>query len=405
MDITFTEAGGRVGSQGGGSPSVPASTYPGGRSALQEIWGNQLGLRLQLPGLDVLEGNQTNNSTRLPRPNGPYRFALDESQPPRHSIARLVTTAYLLPQPRASFFEGASPEAVSIQNNQFRLLRINGSENDHELTTAASVTVQVQSLVLGTLVFSGPQYTIQLASRAQRIEHILQQADEIDFPNLRTRIEAIRNPNTLSHRATRQSLNQLMQDLSVYSEGVYSGTSDVLLYLESLLPDSPDYLMSSAEESTILLVSGTGIDTTQQTEAIREVIVRLGQGNLRHARLGTQTQNPHVDCVMCGRTVPNSGTWVWCSHIVRWSDDEAARLDRANVAPMCRTGCDSAFEDGLITVNAHGIIELNENHPNHDLLSDIFADLEGNTVADFDYAPTGTPSSEYYQRNRERHLE
>ena len=107
---------------------------------------------------------------------------------------------------------------------------------------------------------------------------------------------------------------------------------------------------------------------------------------------------------MCGRTVPNAGAWVWCSHIVRWSDDEAARLDRANVAPMCRMGCDSAFETGLITVNAHGVIELNEGHPNHNLLCEAFTNLEGNAVADFDYAPTGTPSSTYYQRHRESHL-
>ncbi len=48
--------------------------------------------------------------------------------------------------------------------------------------------------------------------------------------------------------------------------------------------------------------------------------------------------------------------------------------------------------------------ELNENHEHYDLLAPSFIHLNGCEVGDFNYAPHGTSSSEYYQRHRERHL-
>ena len=281
------------------------------------------------------------------------------------------------------------------------------------------VTINVDRIEIGTRrrpASTQVVETIHLSERFARIEVLLAHLDNVDleFPegfNIGDAIEEVRNLENLHQKTSMSNLNQLMEIVAEASDGQYDGQSDLLPFLESLLPDGPDYEMLAAVAADGLEMENLGIapsesddSSTVETEVVRLVRSRLRQGRLRRLRLGTPAQSPTVDCVMCGRPVPNAGAWVWCSHIVRWSDDEAARLDRANVAPMCRMGCDSAFETGLITVNAHGIIELNEGHPNHNLLCEVFTNLEGNTVADFDYAPTGTPSSTYYQRHRESHL-
>ena len=203
-----------------------------------------------------------------------------------------------------------------------------------------------------------------------------------------------------------------MATVAEASDGQYDGESDLLPFLESLLPDGLDYEMIAAVAADNIEMETLGITPSEsddpsagETEVRRWVRSRIRQGRLRRLRLGTPSQAPQLCCVMCGVTVPNAGVWVWCSHIVRWSDDEAARLDRANVAPMCRMGCDSAFESGLMTVNNQGQIELNENHEHYTLLANSLEHLDGRQVGDFDFTPGDTPSSEYYARHRARHLD
>ena len=389
---------------------------PFGSHATSGLLGR--GISIRFPGHDVhyntfyetTTGTGTGTSNLRLRNQNQYQF---------QSLARQIACSFLLPTPSTSLELEADNTEVNVRNGRYFVRRLVGRSDDHLQITDSRITINVDRIEIGTRrrpASTQVVETIHLSERFARIEVLLAHLDNVDleFPegfNIGDAIEEVRNLENLHQKTSMSNLNQLMEIVAEASDGQYDGQSDLLPFLESLLPDGPDYEMLAAVAADGLEMENLGIapsesddSSTVETEVVRLVRSRLRQGRLRRLRLGTPAQSPTVDCVMCGRTVPNAGAWVWCSHIVRWSDDEAARLDRANVAPMCRMGCDSAFETGLITVNAHGIIELNEGHPNHNLLFEVFTNLEGNTVADFDYAPTGTPSSTYYQRHRESHL-
>lgn len=354
--------------------------------------------------------NGTDSSNLRLRSQNQYEF---------QSLARQVACSFFLPTPSTSLELEADNTEVDVRNGRYFVRRLVGRSNDHQQITDSRVTINVDRVEIGTRRRpAGTQVVeiIHLSERFARIEVLLAHVDnvELNLPegfNLGEAIAEVRNPDNLHQRTSTRNLNRLMTVVSAASNGQYDGESDLLPFLESLLPNGPDYEMLASVvadgiDAEVIGIAPSELDDSSsvETEVVRLVRSRLRQGRLRRLRLGTPAQSPTVECVMCQRAVPNSGTWVWCSHIVRWSDDEAARLDRANVAPMCRMGCDSAFESGLITVNAQGIIELNQEHPEYVLLAEAFEGIAGSNVNDHDYAPSGTPSSQYYARHRASHL-
>ncbi len=335
------------------------------------------------------------------------------------AVARQIACSFLLPTPSTKLQFEADNTEVDVRNGRYFVRILIGRSNDHQQISDSSIIVNVDSVEIGTRrrpASAQVKDTIHLSERFARIEVLLAHLDdvELDLPegfNLGEAITEVRDPENLHQMTSLVRLEQLMTTVAEASDGQYDGQSDILPFLESLLPDGPDYEMLAAVAADDIEMENLGItpsesddSSTVETEVLRLVRSRVQQGRLRQLRLGDPSQVPQLSCVICGRIVPNSGTWVWCSHIVRWSDDEVARLDRANVAPMCRMGCDSAFESGLITVNNQGQIELNENHEHYALLTNSLEHIDGRQVRDFDFTPGDTPSSEYYQRHRARHL-
>jgi hypothetical protein len=390
---------------------------PFGPHATSDLLERQISIRF--PGQD--EAYNTFYETTVGTGSGISDLRLRRQNTQTQALARQIACSFLLPTPSTSLEEEAENTEVEFRNGSYSIRRLVGRSNDHQEITDLSITINFDSVEIGTRRRPASIQvveTIHLSERFARIDVLLAHLGNVDleFPedfNLGEAIAEVRNPENLHLKTSMSNLNQLMTTVAEASDGQYDGQSDILPFLESLLPNGPDYEMIAAVAADDIEMKNLAIvpseleqeDLTQeQTEVIRLVRSRRQQSRLRRLRLGSPNQVPHVDCVICGLTVPNDGAWVWCSHIVQWSDDEAARLDRANVAPMCRLGCDSAFETGLITVNNQGQTELNENHEHYDLLAPSLMHLNGCEVGDFKFAPHGTSRSEYYQRHRERHL-
>jgi hypothetical protein len=67
-------------------------------------------------------------------------------------------------------------------------------------------------------------------------------------------------------------------------------------------------------------------------------------------------------CGICG--ISHDAEYLWVAHIKKRSEcNETERRNHANLMLACLFGCDSLFENGHITVNRVGIVEINTSNP------------------------------------------
>lgn len=123
------------------------------------------------------------------------------------------------------------------------------------------------------------------------------------------------------------------------------------------------------------------------TVGVAVVKYRKEQGGLRSALFGASET---FRCGICGRTYPVR--YLRTAHVESRSEcTEEERKDWRNVVmPACVFGCDALFEDGMLSVDAGGVIHLKAGHDETKALGAFANALSGRV------APAFKPSNRVY---------
>jgi hypothetical protein len=119
------------------------------------------------------------------------------------------------------------------------------------------------------------------------------------------------------------------------------------------------------------------IDTTDGAATVK---YRKEQGALRKRLFGSATR---ARCGLCGRLYPVR--YLHTAHIKsRYACSEAERKDWQNVVmPACLFGCDALFEDGMLTVDAGGVIHAGEGRDETTAFAAFTGSLDGKAAIGF----------------------
>lgn len=130
------------------------------------------------------------------------------------------------------------------------------------------------------------------------------------------------------------------------------------------------------------------------TDSTAERKVRREQQLLRRA-LGLG-KGSH-ECSLCGRTYPDQ--LLVAAHIKRRSDcTYEEKVDIPAVAMIaCALGCDALFEQGFVTVNDNGVVEVTELSTKETDLVEILQALHGRRVSNFN--PQSAPYFDWHRKS------
>lgn len=145
-----------------------------------------------------------------------------------------------------------------------------------------------------------------------------------------------------------------------------------------------------------LISAGKALAAMQKLDTLdgsREALIRAEQHYWRPILFGSENTGK---CGICGRKIPVE--LLIAAHIKRRSScSDSEKMDRANIMPMCKLGCDDLFERGYVTVEK-GRIVANPRMPRTSAVARYVRGLVGRKCTYWSRA-----SSHYFEAHNEAH--